>query len=72
MKTEKMSFKNIKDLLTRDEIKAIVAGSGSGSGSGCVIRCNQDTQDTKPVTDCSRSTAESACNGNVSNAVCIC
>ncbi len=34
MKTEKMSFKNIKDVLSRDEMKAIVAGSG---GSICTI-----------------------------------
>jgi len=30
MKTEKMSFKNIKDVLSRDEMKGIMAGSGSG------------------------------------------
>jgi hypothetical protein len=28
MKTEKMSFKNIKDVLSRDEMKGIMAGSG--------------------------------------------
>ena len=28
MKTEKMSFKNIKDVLSRDEMKSIMAGSG--------------------------------------------
>ena len=28
MKTEKMSFKNIKDVLSRDEMKEIMAGSG--------------------------------------------
>ena len=27
MKTEKMSFKNIKDVLSRDEMKMIMAGS---------------------------------------------
>jgi hypothetical protein len=31
MKTEKMSFKNIKDVLTRDEMKSIMAGSGTSS-----------------------------------------
>jgi hypothetical protein len=40
MKTEKMSFKNIKDVLSRDEMKMIMAGSGSCSchctGSGNV------------------------------------
>ena len=40
MKTEKMSFKNIKDVLNRDEMKMIMAGSGScgiriGSQSWC-------------------------------------
>jgi hypothetical protein len=29
MKTEKMSFKNIKDVLSRDEMKMVMAGSGS-------------------------------------------
>jgi hypothetical protein len=29
MKKEKFSFKNIKDVLSRDEMKKIVAGSGS-------------------------------------------
>jgi len=33
MKTEKMSFKNIKDVLSRDEMKGIMAGSGSGCGT---------------------------------------
>ena len=33
MKTEKMSFKNIKDVLSRDEMKEIMAGSG------CDIQC---------------------------------
>lgn len=29
MKAEKMSFKNIKDVLSRDEMKAVMAGSGT-------------------------------------------
>ena len=33
MKTEKMSFKNIKDVLSRDEMKKIMAGSGSSTCS---------------------------------------
>ena len=33
MKTQKMNFKNIKDVLSRDEMKEIMAGSG-GTGSG--------------------------------------
>ncbi len=36
MKTEKMSFKNIKDVLSRDEMKEIMAGSGESCGL-CVI-----------------------------------
>lgn len=32
MKTEKMSFKNIKDVLSRDEMKKIMAGSGDLCG----------------------------------------
>ncbi len=33
MKTKKMSLKNIKDVLSRDEMKRILAGSGIGGGS---------------------------------------
>jgi hypothetical protein len=35
MKTEKMSFKNIKDVLSRDEMKGIMAGSGPLSCGFC-------------------------------------
>ncbi len=40
MKTEKMSFKNIKDVLSRDEMKSIMAGSG---GINCLIRVQYQT-----------------------------
>ncbi|HTD41925.1 MAG TPA: hypothetical protein VK671_14955 [Mucilaginibacter sp.] len=36
MKTEKLSLKNIKNVLGREEMKKIMAGSGSGPG-GCSI-----------------------------------
>ena|ERR1700761_9592983 len=46
MKTEKLNLATIKNVLSKSELKAIVAGSGSGgSGSpgggtgGCVIPC---------------------------------
>jgi len=39
MKTEKMSFKNIKDVLSRDEMKGIMAGSGWKPGDPCTIWC---------------------------------
>lgn len=35
MVTEKMSFKNIKDVLSRDEMKSIMAGSGGSTCNGC-------------------------------------
>ncbi|MCC6835561.1 MAG: hypothetical protein IT213_11265 [Cytophagales bacterium] len=35
MKTEKMSFRNIKDVLSRDEMKSIMAGSGLEACGGC-------------------------------------
>jgi len=38
MKTEKMSFKNIKDVLSRDEMKSIMAGSGV-EGYSCRSCC---------------------------------
>jgi hypothetical protein len=34
MKIEKVSFKNIKDILSRDEMKQIVAGCGSSAYCG--------------------------------------
>jgi len=45
MKTEKMSFKNIKDVLSRDEMKSIMAGSNLQICFNCVntaanISCN--------------------------------
>ncbi len=40
MKTEKMSFKNIKDVLSRDEMKRIMAGSGR---TYCQATCNDGT-----------------------------
>ena len=35
MKTEKMSFKNIKDVLSRDEMKEIMAGSSVSPSEYC-------------------------------------
>lgn len=35
MKKEKMSFKNIKGILNRDEMKSIVAGSGMMCSASC-------------------------------------
>jgi len=37
MKTQKMSFKNIKDVLSRDEMKEIMAGSGGSGNGGCSV-----------------------------------
>ncbi len=34
-----MSFKNIKDVLSRDEMKSIAAGSGGG-GNSCRMCCS--------------------------------
>jgi hypothetical protein len=35
MKIEKISFKNIKDILSRDEMKTIMAGCGGGVCGRC-------------------------------------
>jgi hypothetical protein len=35
MKTEKMSFKNIKDVLSWHEMKGIMAGSGGSTHNSC-------------------------------------
>ncbi len=59
MKTEKMSFKNIKDVLSRDEMKSIMAGSGGGGAtcSGCVAggisyTCGTDTVGGRTICSC--------------------
>jgi len=39
MKTEKMSFKNIKDVLSRDEMKGIMAGSNVTTLEYCSTLC---------------------------------
>jgi len=36
MKTEKLNFKSIKNVLSKAEMKKIMAGSG-GNGSGCYV-----------------------------------
>lgn len=67
MKTLKMSFKNIKDVLSRDEMRGIMAGSNPGT---CSVRCCS-TCEAKTITDCDRATVETSC-GNVSGATCNC
>lgn len=46
MKEKKTVFKSIKDALSRDEMKAVMAGSGSGCPSctinGATMGCYQD------------------------------
>jgi hypothetical protein len=37
MKIEKMSLRNIKDILSRSEMKVIMAGSGGGSCPSCFV-----------------------------------
>jgi len=69
MKTEKMSFKNIKDVLSRDEMRVIMAGSGGG-GTTCSVTCSS-TSESKSITNCDRATVELEC-GNVTNATCSC
>jgi len=36
MKTQKLNLKSIKNVMSRDEMRKIMAGSGSGPG-GCAI-----------------------------------
>ena len=46
MKKIKLSFKNTKEVLSRDELKSIVGGFASGSGSGSEKeKCNCNTKD---------------------------
>lgn len=44
MRKIKLSFKNTKEVLSRDELKGIVGGFSSGGGSGdpCVRPCGVD------------------------------
>lgn len=65
---EKINLKGISEVLSEKELKNVMGGS---EGS-CFLRCNQDSSDGQNVSDCSRSTAESVCGGNISNAVCVC
>jgi 4-diphosphocytidyl-2C-methyl-D-erythritol kinase len=70
MKTEKLSLSNMKNMLSRAEMKKIMAGSGTGAG--CFAICNQDTSDGNNVSDCSSGTVEQLCGSDLSNAVCVC
>ncbi len=59
MKTKNFSFKSIKDVLSRDEMRVIMAGSGGGSGE------NSCDNFTCPVAgkNCARNTSlECVCN----------
>ena len=63
MKTEKMSFKNIKDVLSRDEMKSVMAGSGTDS---CPQACSGDSSK-----NCYRNTSLACvCNVNSSQTPC--
>lgn len=64
MKTNKMSFKSIGDLLNRDEMRVIMAGSGGGSGENS---CDNFTC-PKAGNSCARNTSlECVCsNGSTS------
>jgi hypothetical protein len=49
---KKLSFSEIKNTLSRDEMKTIMAGSGAGS---CTENCaNGHASCTSPTGDCSR------------------
>jgi len=50
MKIEKMSLKSIKNVLSRAEMKKIMAGS-SGGGCSCANECNSD-DDCPGNSDC--------------------
>ena len=67
MKTEKMSFKNIKDVLSRDEMKGIMAGSGSGSCSASPNCCSQKSCSCPNGGTCSSTdyTATCTCNDGI-------
>lgn len=39
----KLGVKGVKDILSREELKKIIGGTGSGSGSGSGRQCNCTT-----------------------------
>jgi hypothetical protein len=59
MKTEKMSFKNIKDVLSRAEMKMIMAGSGKTCTScyaqGIAYHCEYESGPRGAFCTCSVS-----------------
>ena len=60
MKTEKLSFKNIKDVLSRDEMKQIMAGSYSTSCTSCYERgTSYSCEYTSGLNKCTCSVANS-------------
>ena len=65
MKTKKLSFQNIKGVLSRDEMKQIMAGSCSGAC--CVKTCND--QRSYNVVSCYES---SVCTNHGGEDVCHC
>ena len=68
MKTEKLSLKGIKNVLSRSEMKNIMAGSGSTS---CSLVCT-DNGVRKDVASCSSADAHTACGSDLSTTTCTC
>lgn len=58
MKKSNFSFKDIKGILTRDEMKQIKGGSG-GSDS-CYLRCSTDSGCSSPCPRCVWSKGDNA------------
>lgn len=73
MKKLKLNIAHFSEILTREQLKQVVGGSGSGGGSGnCSILCEGSTK-WESISDCLRPTAEKHCGTTVdSSTKCSC
>jgi natural product precursor len=60
------------EVLSREQLKSVFGGETPSGSSNCYVRCNQDSSAGSYVGDCNRSTVDSVCNSDLSNAVCVC
>jgi hypothetical protein len=72
------TLSNVEGVLSRSEMKSIMAGSIDpefNDGEMCCLRCNQNSSECDHhVSGCSRTVAEQMCGGNFDplSTVCVC
>ena len=73
MKVEKMSLKNIKDVLNRDEMRTIMAGSGGGGCSNACKDSNNNVLGTLTPSNCDTAFADCRAKWSTTDtSVCSC